>query len=267
MTADTNSTAAFYDEMWQSWGALESGSPAASHRRRWLLKLIRQHAPRAERVLEVGCGQGALLRSLGCALPRAALSGADVSEASLAIARAACPTAEFFALDLAAPDFEQRQGARAGSFELIVCSEVLEHLTDDRSALVRLRWLLAPGGHLVVSVPAGQQTRFDRAIGHVRHYDEAMLRQRLVGAGFELDTSLAWGFPFHTLYRLVVRVAARLTLERAGGAPQPSPLLALGYRAFGSLLKPLYYLNRPYWGEQLFAVAHRSAGRGREPGA
>jgi SAM-dependent methyltransferase len=53
----------------------------------------------------------------------------------------------------------------AGSVDLAICTEVLEHVTDDRRAVAELRRVLAPGGSLVLSVPTPPAV-FDPA--HVR---------------------------------------------------------------------------------------------------
>src|SRR5690606_34417870 len=54
--------------------------------------------------------------------------------------------------------------------------------------LARAREHLAPGGHLLVFVPALQwlMSRFDREIGHVRRYSMGQLRERAEGAGFRV---------------------------------------------------------------------------------
>lgn len=249
--------AAFYDEVWTHFGDLDAASPAAFHRRRQLLGLVQRHAGSARRLLEIGCGQGALLETLSLELPSALLHGADVSPAALARARSACRDAELFQLDLAALDFDGEQRQRFERFDLVICSEVLEHLADDRLALTRIGKLLEPSGQLIVSVPGGRSTRFDRAIGHLRHYDGESLGRVIADAGFELQRVVAWGFPFHNLYRLAVAAASRLTLAEGGAERVPAAVLGHCYRLLGKTLKPLYYLNRPYLGTQLFAVARK----------
>jgi SAM-dependent methyltransferase len=248
----------FYDQVWDTWGELDGHSPAAFHRRRLVLALVRDHARSASQVLEVGCGQGALLKKLELELPGAIVHGADVSPRSLERSRALGSRAELFQLDLTALDFEQSHAQRFGQFDLVICSEVLEHLADDQRALERIRELLAPGGHLIVTVPSGQRTRFDAAIGHIRHYTRSGLAHRLREAGFEVERGMAWGFPFHNLYRLLVTAGAQLSLSKNGATRGlPNRALGFGYRALSGMLKPLYFLNRPYWGPQLFAVARK----------
>ncbi len=253
---------AFYDDVWQRYGELDSASPAAFHRRRLVRKLALEFAPLAHDVLDAGCGQGELLRVLGLALPGARLAGADVSSESRRVAQLRNPNASFFALDLLAPDFESVHAARLGRYDLVVCSEVLEHLADDALAVARLRLLLSEGGHLIVTVPGGKKSRFDELIGHLRHYDVRRLDSLLDEQGFAKVRVFAWGFPFHNAYRTAVRVASRFAFRRSGatGANDSGGVggvLGKAYALGSRLLKPLYYLNRPYWGEQLVAVARR----------
>ncbi|MFZ5895316.1 MAG: class I SAM-dependent methyltransferase [Myxococcota bacterium] len=262
VNAPSASAATFYDRVWSDWGHLDERSPAAFHRRRLLICLIREYARSSRRILEVGCGQGNLLRELAREFPAALVYGADVADESLTRAQSHCPRASLFRLDLDSPFFDEHAADRLGQFDLVICSEVLEHLHEDRRALIRLAGLLAPNGKVIVSVPGGNPTRFDRAIGHLRHYTEAQLEARLCDAGFHVERIFAWGFPFHTFYRWVVKWAARVALHnRDDSRPvtnsAPSPLISYGYAAFALALKPLYYLNRERCGPQLFAVAQK----------
>ncbi len=258
---------AFYDEMWRRYAHLDAVSPAAFHRRRMVAQLARRHAASARRILDVGCGQGELLRELERALPGARVAGADLSAQSIADSQKRNPGADLFVLDLTAPDFDAVQQGRLGRYDLVVCSEVVEHIDDDALAVRRLCSLLAPGGTLILTVPGGRMSRFDKVIGHHRHYRSRDL-ERLLGAGrLQVVSVLAWGFPFQNLYRSAVRVASVLAIP-AGGAPAKAKSTrddqgvvgrALGqvYTVFGRSLKPLFYLNASRWGEQMLAVARR----------
>lgn len=73
-----------------------------------------------------------------------------------------------------------------GSFDCILCSEVLEHVPDDGKAARELRRVLADGGVLIITVP--YRRRFwaedDEYVGHVRRYEPGELEQTLRSAGF-----------------------------------------------------------------------------------
>jgi SAM-dependent methyltransferase len=75
-----------------------------------------------------------------------------------------------------------------GSFDAVLCLNVLEHVEYDGAALGQVRSWLAPGGVLVLQVPAHQWLfgSIDMALGHWRRYTRRQLADVLVTAGFEL---------------------------------------------------------------------------------
>ena len=159
--------AEFYDDMWQRYGHLDAASPAAFHRRRLIVELSAKHAPSATQVLDAGCGRGELVRALRLAFPSATLCGSDVSLASVKETQRLEPSLEVLQMDLQEPRFDEAYRAHLGRFGLVTCSEVVEHLSNDRRAVQRLSRLLAPGGVLVLTVPGGKMSRFDELIGHL----------------------------------------------------------------------------------------------------
>jgi SAM-dependent methyltransferase len=74
-------------------------------------------------------------------------------------------------------------------FDTIVCLNVLEHIKDHETALKRMHARLAPGGRLVLLVPAHQMlfNGFDRGVSHFRRYNKPGTRKLLAEAGFQLD--------------------------------------------------------------------------------
>jgi SAM-dependent methyltransferase len=76
-----------------------------------------------------------------------------------------------------------------GSLDYIYSSNVLEHIEDDVAALIDLRRKLRPNGRLLLYIPAFQSlySAMDRAVGHFRRYDRAMLGVKLRAAGFAVD--------------------------------------------------------------------------------
>lgn len=98
--------------------------------------------------LEVGPGSGVYLPVL-CEL-FARVTAIDVEEACLARTRRLA--AEFDNLTVRAGDVLDPP-TPPESFDLILCSEVIEHVADPADALVALGGLLRPGGVLVLSTP------------------------------------------------------------------------------------------------------------------
>ena len=75
--------------------------------------------------------------------------------------------------------------APEGSYSAVVGLNVLEHIADDVAALRGATRLLAPGGRVVMFVPAFEfaMGKFDRAIGHYRRYTRRTLADAFVRAG------------------------------------------------------------------------------------
>lgn len=98
-------------------------------------------------MLDVGCGNGALLtRPLAELFPEIAVTGSDTDAPSLAWARAQPPLANLRFVD--ALEAEDR-------FDLVIASEVLEHVVRPDMFLRDLRERVAEGGRLIVTVPNG----------------------------------------------------------------------------------------------------------------
>ena len=66
-------------------------------------------------------------------------------------------------------------------YDVILLLDVIEHIEDSKGELRRAFDLLAPGGHLLILVPAFNYlySPFDKAIGHFRRYDRSILRAEL----------------------------------------------------------------------------------------
>lgn len=99
----------------------------------------------AARVLEIGCGEGALGAAYLRRNPTCRYVGVECHAPSAAIARGRLP-------EVIAANAETLDDA-GGPFDLVVLGDVLEHFADPEAMLDRLRGWMAPGAHLVACVP------------------------------------------------------------------------------------------------------------------
>jgi trans-aconitate methyltransferase len=166
----------------------------------------------------------------------------DISGEALARARRRLPGAEFWHGDIQAE-------APPGTWDLVYCSLVLEHLPDDTTALANLR--AVTGGHLLLTTIAGNFNRYrawEDRMGHVRNYRRGELEQKLETAGFDVAYAIYWGAPF---YSPLGRLAQNRTAVGTGS-------FGLAARLLSQLLYGLYFLNSRRRGDVLVILAEPS---------
>src|SRR3989339_847855 len=185
-----------YDHFWDGrWQDMILYSPAPRIRRKLVRKIVGRYFRPGASILDVGCGSCLLLKELGEAFPTAKLAGCDLSEKIVAENTRLYPHLTFAQLNRPDP---QPIGQ---TYDLITCTEVLEHVPDFDQAMKNLWNFLNPGGILVVTVPGGKLYPIDQQVGHLRHFeDPAPFR----GKGFEVLALNYWGFPFFNLYKYLI---------------------------------------------------------------
>lgn len=242
---------------WDSYGDSARDNPAQDMRFRLVLGSISRMPQQDIRLLmDIGSGQGDFLqRAASCRIARQ-MVGFELSETGVAISRAKVPQATFLQADLFQPPKELGEYVEAA--DVAVCSEVIEHVDDPVNFLRAVRAYLKPGGRLIVTVPGGPMSAFDRHIGHRRHFDAESIGSILKAAGFaSVQVQLA-GFPFFNLYRLTVILRGKKLIDDVKAGPahsQPNWLALLVMRAF-RLLFHLNMNNSPF-GWQVVALARK----------
>ena len=234
-------------------------------RREMVLQLIRQSTPSVEsRVLEIGCSGGVLLQQLAGS-GYANVYGIDISEAAVnaAHARGLENVSVFDASTLPFPD---------ESFDLVVASDVLEHIEKAIGALRDWRRVLAPAGKLIVFVPAFRflWSSHDEANRHFRRYSGRQLRAELAQAGFKVERLSYWN-ALLTLPGIALKMGEKLAgrssreTDTGGLVQPPAPFNWLLHGVISVENAILRYANLPF-GTSVFAVAtiDRASSRTRE---
>ena len=180
-------TSRYDDELWEL--VPDDPGPPPAHLREFVRSL-----GRADRALDLGCGDGRLTAELDAG----ELTGADVSAVALERARRRLPQARLVELEPDAPlPFED------GEFDLVLLAETLEHVRDVQLLLSEARRVLRPGGRLGLTTPATRPLM--RAPDPLSPHLRFLTRRSLTGL---LD---ALGFDVRSLERRAGSLLARAT--------------------------------------------------------
>jgi 2-polyprenyl-3-methyl-5-hydroxy-6-metoxy-1,4-benzoquinol methylase len=173
-------------------------------------------------ILDVGCGDGLLAAQLASRWPSSRVLGIDIDSNALALAAAMASEH---------PNFEVRRAALSGTdvperFDMVICTDVLEHVEDDKRAFEWLAEHVAEYGSLIVHVPATPQRHLipsinkalalevARGVGpHLREgYSSEEARKLISSTGLRVEH---WGWTFHhPIVRLVEDVDTWLFRRR-----------------------------------------------------
>ena len=169
--------------------------------RRMVLDHLDAVAPRAARILDLGCGIGQLAAELAGRRPAARITAIDPSPGMI----------ERAGRDFARPGITYLIGAlddlpQNESYDAIVSTHAFPYLADKPRALARLRGMLRPGGRLII-VQGNTQNLYDRlfylgiklTVSKAEYLSTRALAHLLTAAGFTLGavTPLprAWFIP------------------------------------------------------------------------
>jgi SAM-dependent methyltransferase len=149
----------------------------------WALLARAGGVPPGARVLDAGCGTGRNLVEFSSLGPA---RGVDPAPEAVQACRAR-------SLDVTQAPLEDLPFADT-SFDLLLATDVLEHVDDDDGALRELRRVAAPGALLLVTVPAHPRlwSAHDDALHHRRRYRRAELLGRVREAGWQPVVETWW---------------------------------------------------------------------------
>jgi ubiquinone/menaquinone biosynthesis C-methylase UbiE len=148
------------------------------------------------RILEIGCGSGALLKDLQ---DDNTVYGVDVAEAALKICRERgldCVTMG----DVTALPYAD------GALDTVIAIDVLEHIEDDAAAVREIHRVLKPAATMIVTVPAFKMlwSRRDVDHHHKRRYRVSEISKRLKDGGFTVVKATYVNLPvFFPLFFMV----------------------------------------------------------------
>ena len=237
-----------WNRHWDDYASSAESNPAQRFRRQLILGSLALHEDASTpRVLDIGSGQGDFAVDVLAACPGAQVLGLELSASGVAFAARKAPAARFLQCDLTQPQEPPQSHRRWATYA--VCAEVLEHLDDPQRLLMNAQAWMAPKCKLIVTVPGGPMSAFDRHIGHRKHYAPEELRCLLERAGFRVERASGAGYPFFDLYRRVVIARGSRLIDDVSRGPSPAARIVM--RVFDAL----FHMNSRSRGWQTFAIA------------
>ena len=113
------------------------------------LDWIRQHAKLKDaRVVDIGCGGGILSEAMAAA--NATVTGIDMADGPLAVARLHQHESNA-KIDYRQATAEEMAASEAGTYDIVTCLEMLEHVPDPAAVIKACAELVKPGGHIFFS--------------------------------------------------------------------------------------------------------------------
>ncbi len=191
-----------WENHWRDYAYATMKNPAQSMRHHLLLDEINALGTRCNLLIDIGSGVGDFLKMSVQAHVANEYIGFEISEMGVDISRHKVPEAIFYQVDLYSPPKEVIPYIAMA--DVVVCSEVIEHVDDPIEFCRRIKAYVKPGGKLLLTVPGGPMSSFDKHIGHRTHFNRASIDKLLTAAGFNVDKIHLSGFPFFNLYRLLV---------------------------------------------------------------
>ncbi len=110
-------------------------------------------------------------------------------------------------VDIRQGDITQLTGHE--EYDVVIASDVIEHIEQDETAIDHLWSFVAPGGILIVTVPAHAHLygRRDEAWGHFRRYDKQILKAKVEGLKFgSIEFLTFWNTIGYFVYFLFERI-------------------------------------------------------------
>jgi SAM-dependent methyltransferase len=154
----------FSQHLYWSWGYHYLGALE------YLIGILNEE--RFESLIDVGCGDGRLLRDIGREFSPKKLLGVDYSKRAIDLARALNPGLDYMHADICSDESQLK------SFDVVTLVEVLEHIPLDSVSdfVSAFAGLNRPGGRLLLTVPHKNKQLQEK---HFQHFDSVTLRKTL----------------------------------------------------------------------------------------
>lgn len=204
-------------------------------------------------IADVGCGVGLLLNSLA---EYGQVTGIDYSDQAIDFCRKSF-SGELLQKDISIENNPEKK------YDLVIVSDLIEHIKDDRKAITNIYNMLKPNGYAIITVPAFQflWSQHDANNMHYRRYSLEDLKRLISFVPLKISYISYYNFFLFHIAVIVRLIKKMFNLDKTSNlelTTPPSFINKLLYKTFYSESK---YINKgkklPY-GLSLIAVVKAS---------
>lgn len=159
-------------------------------------------------VLDVGCASGWLLSEVAKNYPKAQCTGIDVYKKALDYGSKNYKNLKLIEADAHKLPFSEK------SFDLIICTEVLEHVQDPKGVLQEIKRVLKPGGVVIVEMDTNNLlfrliwfgwTRFKGRVwkdSHLHQFNQKRIKKIIINSGLSLLKQKFFNFRLAVVFKM-----------------------------------------------------------------
>jgi 2-polyprenyl-3-methyl-5-hydroxy-6-metoxy-1,4-benzoquinol methylase len=245
-----------WSQHWVRFSNSASDNPAQLMRHQLIIDEIASSQKKCSLIIDIGSGQGDLLNKLQKLNISDAYIGLEMSESGIEISKSKNKIVTFIQVDI----FKD-EDLLSNYFNLadyVICSEVIEHVDNPLGFCMRMKRYLKSSGKLILTVPGGPMSTYDKFIGHRIHYTKSQIGALITDAGYVGVNISMSGFPFFNLYRLMVILRGKKLIQDASLSPD-APLQNKFTKIVMNIFRLLFRFNfqDSLFGWQVFLVAQR----------
>lgn len=177
-----------YESWWKKYININKYDPGTKMRKEIIENEIKNK--KVNKILDLGCGSGELLVDINSKYPDKLLFGGDISVVAMNELEKYNVTEKLFKVDLN-KIIEIKE-----KFDMVVMSELIEHLSNWKFVFTKLSGLLNKGGMVIITTQSGKKYYHHKKVGHLQHFNGAEICKELRNGGFKICRVVNMGWPF-----------------------------------------------------------------------
>lgn len=185
-----------YNKWWDQQKSSHSLHPSVRLRNRFILSQLKKLP--FTTLIDAWCGDGYLLSLIQNYFPNKNYTWVDVSDQIILQNKNVYPWISFFQWNL-----EQKSILTHTWYDVVVCSEVIEHIGDWKQVIENLSLLVSSWWYLLLTTQSWKRYKSDINIWHIKHFTLSELEAACSAHWFLVVRSYKKGFPFYNLQKWV----------------------------------------------------------------